>query len=67
MSTELHLKLIENPLTSYKAWYEVPYPHLKILRIIRTEAVIHKKGPELKKAGKILKQDKKMILMKYRN
>ena len=54
MSIELHLELVENPLTLYKAWYRVPYPHSKILKIIETEVVVHKKGPELKKIEKIL-------------
>ena len=35
--------------------------------MIRTEAVIHKEKFKLKKARKLLEQDKKMILMKYRN
>ena len=35
--------------------------------MIRMKAIIHKKEFELKKAKKLLKQEKKMILMKYRN
>src|SRR5205809_5448320 len=35
--------------------------------MIRTEAVIHKEESELKKAEKLLEQDKKMILVRYRN
>src|SRR5947207_2191726 len=35
--------------------------------MIRTETVIHKKESELKKAEKLLKQSKKMILMRYKN
>src|SRR5438046_10574730 len=35
--------------------------------MIRTETIIHKKKPELKKAEKLLEQDKKMILMRYKN
>src|SRR5204863_1081692 len=35
--------------------------------MIRTEAVIHKEKSELKKAEKLLEQDKKMILVRYRN
>ena len=52
---------------SYKTWHEVSYSHLKILRMIRMKAVIHKEESELKKAEKLLKQNKKMILMRYRN
>src|SRR5438034_8997807 len=35
--------------------------------MIRTEAVIHKEDSELKKVKKLLEQDKKIILMRYRN
>src|SRR6266487_3796719 len=35
--------------------------------MIRTKAVIHKEDSELKKAEKFLEQDKKMILMRYKN
>src|SRR5947207_411899 len=35
--------------------------------MIRTEAIIHKEDSELKKAEKLLEQDKKIILMRYRN
>src|SRR5438034_10112748 len=54
-------------LTSYETWHDISYSHLKILKMIRTEAVIHKKKSELKKAGKFLEQSKKMILIRYRN
>ena len=54
-SIELYSELVDNPLTSYKVWYGVPYPHLKILKMIGIEAVVHKEGPELKKVGKIVK------------
>src|SRR6266487_4061453 len=66
-STELYSELVENPITPYEAWHGVPYPHPKILRTIGTEAVVHKEGPELKKAGKLLEQGKKMILVGYRD
>ena len=35
--------------------------------MIRTEAVIHKEDSELKKVKKLLEQDKKIILIRYRN
>ncbi len=35
--------------------------------MIKTEAVIHKEESELKKARKLLEQDKKIILIKYRD
>jgi len=35
--------------------------------MIKTEAVVHKKRLELKKAEKFLECDKKIILMKYKN
>src|SRR5947207_15895727 len=35
--------------------------------MIEMKAVVHKKESELKKAGKLLEQDKKMILMRYRD
>ena len=54
-------------LTSYETWHDISYSHLKILKMIRTEAVIHKKELKLKKAEKLLEQSKKMILMRYRN
>ncbi len=41
-------------LTSYKMWHDISYLHSKILRIIRTEAVIYKEDSELKKAEKLL-------------
>ncbi len=65
--TELYSELIENSIISYETWHEVSYSHLKILRIIRTEAVVHKKKLKLKKVEKLLEQDKKMILIRYRN
>ena len=48
-------------------WHNISYSHLKILRMIRTEAVIHKEESELKKAEKLLEQDKKIILVRYKN
>ncbi len=65
--TELYSELIENSITLYETWHEVSYSHSKILRMIRTEAVVYKKESELKKVKKLLKQDKKMILMRYKN
>ncbi len=65
--TELYSELIENSITLYETWYEVLYSHLKILRMIKTEAVIHKKEFKLKKVEKLLEQDKKMILIRYKN
>src|SRR5436190_18909681 len=35
--------------------------------MIEMKAVIHKEESELKKAEKLLEQDKKMILMRYKN
>ena len=35
--------------------------------MIETEIVVHKKEFKLKKAKKLLKQDKKMILIRYKN
>ena len=52
--TELYSELIENPITSYEAWNEVSYSHLRILRMIRTETIVHKKDSKLKKADKVL-------------
>ena len=54
-------------LTSYETWHDISYSHLKILRMIRTEAIVHKEESELKKAEKLLEWDKKMILMRYRD
>ena len=67
--TELYSKLLTDKtvLTSYETWHDISYSHLKILKIIETEAVVHKKKFELKKAEKLLEQDKKMILIKYKN
>ena len=65
--TELYSELVENSIMSYETWHEVSYSHSKILRMIRTEAVVHKKESELKKAEKLLEWDKKMILVKYRD
>ena len=67
--TELYSELLMNKiaLTLYETWHEVSYSHSKILKIIRTKTVIHKKNSELKKAEKLLEQDKKIILMRYRN
>ena len=36
-------------LTSYKTWYRISYSYSKILKIIRTKAVIHKEKSKLKK------------------
>ena len=65
--SELLMKMNKIMLTSYKTWYDISYSHLKILKIIKTEAVVHKEESELKKAEKLLEQDKKMILMRYRD
>ena len=54
-------------LTSYKTWHDISYLHSKILKMIRMKAIVHKEKSELKKAEKLLEQDKKIILMKYRN
>ncbi len=66
---KLYSELLMNKiaLTSYKTWHDISYSHLKILRMIKTEAVVHKKNSELKKAEKLLEQDKKMILIRYRD
>ena len=42
-------------LTSYEMWYDISYSYLKILKMIRTKAVIYKEEFELKKAEKLLK------------
>ena len=65
--TELYSELVENSIISYETWHEVSYSHSKILKMIRTEAVVHKENSELKKAEKLLEWDKKMILVKYRD
>ena len=65
--SELLIKTNKTVLTSYKTWHEVSYSHLKILRMIRTEAIIHKEEFKLKKAEKLLEWDKKMILVRYKN
>ncbi len=65
--TELYSELVKNSITSYKIWHEVSYSHLKILRTIRTEAVVHKEDSELKKTEKLLEYDKKMILVRYKD
>ena len=65
--TELYSELVENSITSYETWYEISYSHLKILKMIETKAVIHKENSELKKVKKLLEQDKKIILMRYKN
>ena len=54
-------------LTSYEIWHDISYSHLKILRMIRTEAVVHKEKLKLKKAEKLLEWDKKIILVRYKN
>jgi len=54
-------------LTLYKIWYDISYLYLKILRMIRTEAIVHKEESELKKTEKLLEYDKKMILVRYKN
>ena len=55
--TELYSELLTNKtaLTLYETWHDISYSHSKILRIIRTKAVIHKKESELKKVRKLLK------------
>ncbi len=54
---KLYSELLTNKtaLISYETWHEISYSHLKILRMIRTEAVIHKKEFKLKKVEKLLK------------
>jgi len=54
-------------LTSYEMWHDISYSHSKILRMIEIKAVIHKEELKLKKAGKLLEQSKKMILVRYRD
>ena len=54
-------------LTSYEMWHDISYSHSKILRMIKIKAVVHKEESELKKAEKLLEQDKKMILVRYRD
>ena len=53
---KLYSELLTNKtvLTSYETWHDISYSHSKILRMIRTEAVVHKKESELKKAEKFL-------------
>ena len=67
--TELYSELLMNKITliSYETWHSISYLHLKILKMIRTEAIVHKKESELKKAEKLLEWDKKMILVRYRD
>ena len=65
--TELYSELVENSITSYETWHEISYSHSKILKMIETETVVHKKEFKLKKVRKFLEQDKKMILMRYKN
>ena len=57
MFTELYSEFLMNKtaLISYETWHEMTYSHLKILKMIRTKAVIHKKESELKKVRKLLK------------
>ena len=66
---KLYSELLMNKtaLTSYETWYDISYSHSKILKMIETEAVVHKEDSELKKAEKLLECDKKIILIKYRN
>ena len=54
---KLYSELLTNKtvLTSYEMWHDISYSHSKILKIIETEAVVHKKESELKKAEKLLK------------
>ena len=54
-------------LTLYKTWHDISYSHLKILKMIETEAVVYKKESELKKAEKLLEWNKKIILIRYKN
>ena len=54
-------------LTSYETWHDILYSHLKILKMIEMKTIVHKKESELKKAEKLLKQDKKMILVEYKD
>ena len=67
--TELYSELLMNKivLTSYETWHDISYSHLKILKMIEMKAVVHKEELELKKAEKLLEQDKKIILVRYRN
>ena len=54
-------------LTSYEMWHDISYSHLKILKMIRMKAVVHKEKSELKKTEKLLEWNKKMILIRYKN
>ncbi len=65
--TKLYSELIEILIILYETWHEVSYSYSKILRMIEIKAVVHKKESELKKTRKLLEQDKKIILMRYRN
>ena len=69
MFTELYSELLtdKTALISYEIWHEISYSHSKILKIIRTKTVVHKKKFKLKKAKKLLKWDKKIILIRYKN
>ena len=54
---KLYSELLTNKtaLISYEMWHDISYSHSKILKMIETEAVVHKKESELKKTEKLLK------------
>lgn len=68
-STVLYSDIAESKdiATPHEAWFGYPYNVQKGIKIVGSDAFVHKEGPDLSAAGKLEPRAKKMILVGSRD